>query len=147
MNKKQYKTEIPTNSQGETVWSGMQGIDGATFTVKQTSPVEKTIYDHKVLSSFEFFTNTEANRGGVYTYEIQENAAKDGYYNLFEGMTIILQVTIEDDGTINKTKNATFIKIKDPDNISADKLKLAEDAMYLSVDNNKADIYLSLIHI
>ena len=143
LNKKQYKTEIPTNSQGETVWSGMQGIDGATFTVKQTSPVEKTIYDHKVLSSFEFFTNTEANRGGVYTYEIQENAAKDGYYNLFEGMTIILQVTIEDDGTINKTKNATFIKIKDPDNISADKLKLAEDAMYLSVDNNKADIYIA----
>ena len=141
LNKKQFKGDIPKDEEGNIKWTGLQGISGATFTVKQVEPEEKVIYDQKALSSFEIFSNDQASIGTKYHYEIVENASIEGYTNIFKGLTIHLFVTINSDGTINK--QGTFYQVSG-DTSSAQE-KYLEDKIGIDVDTkrNVVNLYIA----
>ena len=133
LNKKQFKGDIPKDEEGNIKWTGLQGISGANFTVKQIEPEEKVIYDKKELSSFEVFSNDQASIGTRYHYEIVENSSIDGYTNIFEGLTIHLFVTINSDGTINKT--GTYYQVRGYKSIA--QKKYLDDKIGIDLDENK----------
>ena len=133
LNKKQFKGDIPKDEEGNIKWTGLQGISGAKFTVKQVEPEEKVIYDQKILSSFEIFSNDQASIGTRYHYEIVENASIDGYTNIFEGLTIHLFVTINSDGTINKS--GTYYQVRGYKSVA--QKKYLEDKIGIDLDENR----------
>ena len=145
MNKKQYLGSMDKVISGDVDWASMQPLPGATFTVTQKSPQNKVIYDNETLSTVEFFSNEEANGGTVYRYEIVENATRDGYHNLFEGMVITLQITTNLDGTINTAESETFIKVEEDLNtsVSEEKLNLANDSIGLAINDNIVDVFIA----
>ena len=133
LNKKQFKGDIPKDEEGNIKWTGLQGISGAKFTVKQVEPEEKVIYDQKILSSFEIFSNDQASIGTRYHYEIVENASIDGYTNIFEGLTIHLFVSINSDGTINKS--GTYYQVRGYKSVA--QKKYLEDKIGIDLDENR----------
>ncbi|HJJ10731.1 MAG TPA: SpaH/EbpB family LPXTG-anchored major pilin [Clostridiaceae bacterium] len=133
LNKKQFKGDIPKDEEGNIKWTGLQGISGAEFTVKQVEPEEKVIYNKKYLSSFEIFSNDQASIGTRYHYEIVENASIDGYTNIFEGLTIHLFVTINSDGTINKS--GTYYQVRGYKSVA--QKKYLEDKIGIDLDENR----------
>ena len=141
LNKKQFKGDIPKDEEGNTKWTGLQAISGANFTVKQVEPEEKVIYDNKNLSSFEIFSNDQASIGTRYHYEIVENASIDGYTNIFEGLTIHLFVTINSDGTINKTE--TYYQVRGYKSVA--QKKYLEDKIGIDLDEkrNVVNLYIA----
>ena len=141
LNKKQFKGDIPKDEEGNIKWTGLQGISGAEFTVKQVEPEEKVIYDQKILSSFEIFSNDQASIGTRYHYEIVENASIDGYTNIFEGLTIHLFVTINSDGTINKPE--TYYQVMGYKSVA--QKKYLEDKIGIDLDEkrNVVNLYIA----
>ena len=141
MFKKQYSTTIPKKADGSVNWSGLQGINGATFTIKQIEPVEHTFYDEQVIGGNISLVNSEASTNTKYHYEFIEHAAKDGYTNIFEGIKIHLYVTIGNDGLISTAKNETYYELEG--SMSADKKKYLEDKIGIEIDENMASLYIA----
>ena len=139
--KKQYSTTIPKKADGSVNWSGLQGINGATFTIKQIEPVEHTFYEEQVIGGNISLVNSEASTNTKYHYEFIEHAAKDGYTNIFEGIKIHLYVTIGNDGIISTAKNETYYELEG--NMSADKKKYLEDKIGIEIDENMASLYIA----
>ncbi|MBP3501902.1 MAG: SpaH/EbpB family LPXTG-anchored major pilin [Clostridia bacterium] len=143
--KKQFKKDIPKDANGNVMWSGLEGLPGATFTVKQVSPVEEIIYDEQILSDFQFFNNL-ANSNTTYHYEIIEHSSREGYTNIFEGCVVHLYITTDEIGLINDAPNATYFEIKDQNgnDISNSKKKYLGDKIGLQVndDKNVIDFYI-----
>lgn len=141
--KKQYEDSIPKNTDGTIKWTGMQELPGASFTLKQISPIEQTIWNNEIINGSKVFYNEEANTGTTYKYEIIETASRDGFYNLFEGMKIYLYVRVDNNGKIVKSANDTKLEIVGGSSTTAEALKLAKESIGIEVEDNKVDVYIA----
>ena len=120
----------------------MMPLDQTVFTIKQVSPEQRTIFDHEIISGTgEHVINAEASTSTVYHYEIEENSSKVGYTNIFEGIKIHLYVTVNKDGTINKSKNSTYISLEGT--MSDEKRAYLESKILVEVVDNNVNLYIA----
>ena len=139
--KKQYKNSIPRLSNGEVDWNNMEGLEGATFTITQKTPTEKTVINNEIIYGSYEFENVEANTETKYEYEITEVATKEGFINMFEGLKINLYVTTSSDGSIITDKTSTYYTISGYK--SQAQKKYVEDLVKLEATSNLVTIYIA----
>lgn len=155
VNKKQFISVVPKDTNGNILWSGLQGLSGATFTVKEVESdgSEKFInnssnepIDNKVCSSSYWWSRTDATTSKKYHYTIRENSSPDGYINIFDGVTIHVYITIKSDGTVDSSETATYYELEFDSGISeedkASKTEYLKDKIGINIQDNNINLNL-----
>ena len=140
-------SDLPKDSDGNIKWTELSNIT-ANFTVKQTKPDVKIIATNEKFNS-KVDINENAKVDETYTYEITENKSSDGYMNLFENKTIVLNVTIDKDKNIS-----TSFSIKGASGSSEQKylsqyikVELEDNIVNIYIVNPKESIGLKLLKV
>ena len=155
VNKKQFVSVVPKDSNGDILWSRMQLLSGATFTIKEVENdgTEKNInnsanepIDNKVCAGSFAWSRTDATTSKRYHYTIRENNSPNGYINIFDGVTIHLYITIKSDGTVNNLETATYYELEFDSGISdeekASKSEYLKDKIGINIQDNNINLNL-----
>ena len=153
VNKKQFVSVVPKDSNGNILWTGMQGLSGATFTIKEVENdgTEKIVnnssnepINNKVCTGSFAWSRTDATTSKRYHYTIRENSSPDGYINIFDGVTIHVYITIKSDGTVDDSDTATYYELEFDSGISeedkASKTEYLKDKIGINLQNNTINL-------
>ena len=153
VNKKQFVSVVPKDSNGNILWTGMQGLSGAIFTIKEVENdgTEKIVnnssnepINNKVCTGSFAWSRTDATTSKRYHYTIRENSSPDGYINIFDGVTIHVYITIKSDGTVDDSDTATYYELEFDSGISeedkASKTEYLKDKIGINLQNNTINL-------
>ena len=139
--KRQYEDALPKDANGNVIWTNMQLLSGATFTIVPEG--REALIDHEQISASKTFVEKEIQTDTIYNYTITEDESAEGYYNVFKDIDIKLTVAVDSKGNLNDKNTKIIVEAQTGKTVSTEALELAKESIGVSVDGNTVDVQIA----